>query len=99
MAPADSHLEKFRYWSQRRYSWVKNFGGPRGEKGYSQLQVVFRASGNKGRTSYTYFFTDDAAGQQAFDLMAAAESPGEIVHSHLIRPRVTVGKTVEEPAV
>lgn len=81
-APADSHLEGFRYFDTRKYSFLRKFGTG------SELHIRFKPKGNRGTTEYVYFFADPQKGANVFAEFVDHTNPGELVHSILIANRI-----------
>lgn len=80
-APESSHLLEFRFWDRRRYSFIRRFGPYHGA---SQLQVRFKAKGNRPVGDYTYFITSGPeAGKRIFDDMAESDSPGTVLKARV----------------
>lgn len=84
--PDTSHVDSMAFES-------KNLNNPLFSKlrkiaGTSVLHVRFKPSGDRGRTHYNYLYDDDALGMSHFELLKAAEHPGQVVHDVLIAQKI-----------
>lgn len=87
-APSDSHLDEFRYLDARQHKLIRGFNS--NASAWRSILAVRYDDGSE----YEYYFKDHDRGSFIFDMMVSAESPGEVVWSHLIEDMVPYKQTV-----
>lgn len=87
-APADSHVQEFRFYDARKHSFLRRFGS-----GRSEIQVRFRPTAKQPVTQYSYYFDDATLGESIFEQLTSATHPGEVIHTELIRTGTPYRKT------